>query len=97
MKRSWMIATQIIYILSLFPWLIVRGVSYMLAYDGELYPNARFLFGAVSAYPLVMIASSIWAWISYRREKSSRAGKIFLIPIGYILLVILLVQIGIFG
>jgi len=96
MKRGWLIVAQVFNILMLFPWFLFLGVSYMLAYSGDLYTNARFLVWAVSAYPIIMIAASIWAWISYRQD-SSHAGKIMLIPFAYTLLLDLLVQIGLFG
>ncbi len=96
MKRGWLIAAQIVNLLTLFPWFLFLGVSYMLAYDGDLYTNARFPVWAVSAYPIIMIAASIWAWISYR-QNSSQAGRIMLIPLAYTLLLVLLVQIGLFG
>ena len=69
----------------------------MFAYDGDVtLISSQLILWTISLYPLIMIASSVAAWLAYRREKSSCAGKIFLIPLGYILLVILLTQIGLF-
>ena len=96
MKAGWLIAAQVLNLLTLFPWFLFLGVSYMAAYDGTLYPNARFLVWTISAYPIIMVATSIWAWISYRQD-SPHAGKIMLIPIAYALLLVLLLQIGLFG
>lgn len=91
MLLVWMILAQLIHLLSLLPWwwfLIFTSVYYESGFS--------LLMVTLLLYPLTMVASSVWAWIIYRREKSSRAGRIIAIPIGYILLFLLLIQLGLF-
>jgi hypothetical protein len=96
MKRGWLIAIQFVYLLSIPLWFLIRGLSYMLAYDGDLYTNAIYFVLLVAAYPFIMLAASIWAWLAFRANPA-QAGKIILIPFAYVLLLSLLLLAGVFG
>jgi hypothetical protein len=96
MKRGWLIVIQIVYLISIPVWSFIRGLSWMLAYDGDVYTNAIYFVWAVAAYPYIMVAASIWAWIAFR-TKPDQAGKIVLIPIAYALLIFILLAFGVFG
>jgi hypothetical protein len=84
MKRGWLIVIQIVYLISIPVWSFIRGLSWMLAYDGDVYTNAIYFVWAMAAYP-------------YIRTKPDQAGKIVLIPIAYALLIFILLAFGVFG
>jgi hypothetical membrane protein len=84
-----MILVQLFQIFSLFLWWWFFLFVYI--YSEGANPG---LVVITASYPVIAIASSVWAWITYRREKSSLAGKIISIPIAVFLLFYLAIELG---
>jgi hypothetical protein len=66
----WLIISQVIYLLSLLPWLAMAGLAFM-AFDApgsteQVWP--WLLAGTIWAYPLVPLVCSIAAWVLYRGD-----------------------------
>jgi len=89
MLLAWMITAQLFHILTLFLWWWFFLFVYI--YSEGANPG---LVATTASYPVIVIASSVWAWISYRREKSSLAAKIISIPIAVFLLFYLAIELG---
>ena len=90
MLLAWMIVAQITQILVLFPWWCI--FIYVYVYSEGDSPG---LIVTLASYPAIVLGSSIWAWITYRRAKSKQAGWIIAIPIVFVLLYILAIETGI--
>jgi K+-sensing histidine kinase KdpD len=69
----WLIASQILALLSLVFWLLVAGLSVM-AFDSGVTPEAWAFVIAVWSYPIWPLAFAIAAWIAYARKKDRLAG-----------------------
>lgn len=69
--RAWLIVSQVLYALSLLPWLVMAGMAVM-AFDApgstELWGPWLFV-GTVWSYPLWLLASAVVAWILYARNR----------------------------
>nr|WP_106782511.1 hypothetical protein [Lysinibacillus timonensis] len=59
--RLYLIATQIVYFVTLIPWLILWAMAFIVISHASDMENAM-LFSFLSIYPVVVIASSIIAW-----------------------------------
>jgi hypothetical protein len=65
---TWLIITQVLAILSLFPWLIMAGLS-LLAFDSGYGPSAMLFVAVIWLYPFLPIGCAIRAWWLYRHGK----------------------------
>lgn len=63
-----LIVTQIIYLLCLFPWFLIWGLSFMSFDNGFNFYNIAFVL-FISLYPIVALACSIIAWSLLKRKK----------------------------
>jgi len=69
----WLVASQVLALLSLIVWLVVAGLSVM-AFDSGVTTEAWTFVIAVWSYPIWPIGFAIAAWIAYARKKSRLAG-----------------------
>ena len=69
----WLIASQVLALLSLIFWLVVAGLSVM-AFDSGVSAEAWTFVIAVWSYPIWPVAFAIAAWIAYARKKDRLAG-----------------------
>ena len=69
----WLIASQVLALLSLIFWLVVAGLSVM-AFDSGVNAEAWTFVIAVWSYPIWPVAFAIAAWIAYARKKDRLAG-----------------------
>ena len=92
--RAWMIIATLLYSASLFLWFSMFGLSFM-AFDAGFAFRAAVFVAAVGLYAPVVLGTIIWAWIAYRQSKQRRAGLIMLVPLAYVVLLTLVLQIGI--
>ena len=69
----WLIASQILALLSLLFWLVVAGLSVM-AFDSGVSAEAWAFVIAVWSYPVWPLGFAIAAWIAYARKKDRLAG-----------------------
>lgn len=76
--RTYLVISQILYVICLLPWLVVFGMSFMSFDNGINWANSAFVIG-IGAYPLFVIICSIVAWI-YRKRKKKLAITVNLIP-----------------
>ena len=69
----WLIASQILALLSLIVWLVMAGLSVM-AFDAGVTQEAWNFVIAVWSYPIWPIGFAIAAWIAYARRKDRLAA-----------------------
>jgi hypothetical protein len=69
----WLIASQILALLSLVFWLVIAGLSVM-AFDAGVTQEAWNFVIAVWSYPIWPLGFAIAAWIAYARKKDRLAG-----------------------
>ena len=69
----WLIASQILALLSLIFWLVIAGLSVM-AFDSGVTTEAWTFVIAVWSYPIWPLGFAIAAWIAYARKKDRLAG-----------------------
>lgn len=80
--RTWLIVSQVLYLLSLLPWLGMSGLAFM-AFDapGSTEMWGPWIFaGTIWAYPLLPLVCSIAAWIAYRRGRTRGAAVLTSVP-----------------
>jgi hypothetical protein len=65
---TWLIITQLLGALSLFPWLIMAGLS-VLAFDSGYGLSAVLFVAAIWLYPLLPLGCAVRAWSLYRHGK----------------------------
>ena len=73
---AWLIVTQLVALLSLVPWAILAGFTFV-AVDGGVRDSAGVWAMRIVlwAYPLVPLACTVLAWKAYRRGHTGRAVK----------------------
>lgn len=81
--KTYLVSTQLIYLLFLLPWTLIWGISFM-AFDGGVSLGAIALTLGIGIYPLVLIACSIVAWLQRNNRKRS-AVFVNLIPMLWVL------------
>ena len=91
---AWMIVATLIYSASLAICFGVFGLSFM-AFDAGFAIGPALFVVAIGLYSVVALGTIIWAWAQYRRNEKRKASLIMLIPAGYVALIALLLQIGI--
>lgn len=69
----WLIASQILALLSLIFWLVMAGLSVM-AFDAGVTAEAWTFVIIVWSYPLWPLGFAIAAWIAYARKKDRLSG-----------------------
>jgi hypothetical protein len=69
----WLIASQVLALLSLIFWLVIAGLSVM-AFDAGVTAEAWAFVITVWSYPIWPLAFAIAAWIAYARKKDRLAG-----------------------
>ncbi len=82
MKRL-LIISQILYAVSLIPWIIIWGLSFMSFDGGVNLSNVSFVL-IISLYPVAVIACSILTWL-FRSKKKKLALVINLIPLVWVI------------
>jgi hypothetical protein len=69
----WLIASQVLALLSLIFWLVIAGLSVM-AFDSGVSTEAWTFVIAVWSYPVWPLGFAIASWIAYARKKDRLAG-----------------------
>ncbi len=81
----WLIVSQVIGVLAIFPWLLYIGGASLAAAlgtsDRALLANIFYL---VASYPLVLLVCIITAWILFRLKKHKTANIVTSIPMIYV-------------
>ncbi|MDQ6600855.1 hypothetical protein [Bacillus salipaludis] len=81
--KPYLIISQILYVLSLIPWFVIWGLSFMSFDNGMNVANVSFVL-AISLYPVVVITGSILSWV-FRVKKRRFAVLINLLPMLWII------------
>ncbi|WP_391560828.1 hypothetical protein [Robertmurraya sp.] len=66
--KPFLIITQILYVLSLLPWFVIWGMSFMSFDAGIGFYNSLFVL-IITLYPVAVIVSSILSWVFHRKRK----------------------------
>ena len=85
---TWLIITQVLAALSLFPWLIMAGLS-VLAFDSGYGLSAVLFVAAIWLYPLLPLGCAVRAWWLYRHGKQRSAVIASSIPLLVVLPLVL--------
>lgn len=91
----WLIASQVLALLSLVFWLMAAGFSVM-AFDAGVTQEAWSFVVAVWAYPLWPIAFTIAAWVAYARKKDTLAAVLTTLTFLPVLVLILIIMLSSF-
>jgi hypothetical protein len=86
----WLIASQLLALVSLFFWLMVAGLSVM-AFDSGESPEAWAFVITVWSYPTWPLVFSVSSWIAYARKKDKLAGILTTFTFLPVLLLILVI------
>ena len=81
--KSYLIISQVLYILSFVPWFVIWGLSFMTFDSGVNLYNALFVL-VITLYPVAVVTGSISAWI-FRVKKKRLAIMMNLIPMIWII------------
>lgn len=81
--KPYLIISQILYVLSLVPWFVIWGLSFMSFDGGVNLANGSFVL-VISLFPFAVIAASILAWV-FRVKKPRFAIMINLVPMLWII------------
>jgi hypothetical protein len=69
--KPFLIIIQVLYVLSLLPWFVIWGLSFMSFDAGIGFYNTLFV-SVITIYPVVVVVSSILAWVfRLKRRKLS--------------------------
>lgn len=85
----WLIASQLLALLSLIFWLLVAGLSVM-AFDSGVTTEAWTFVIAVWSYPIWPIGFASAAWIAYARKKDRLADVLTPLRFLHVLVLIIL-------
>jgi len=66
--KLFLIITQILYVLSLLPWFVIWGMSFMSFDAGIGLYNSLFVI-TITLYPVAVIVGSILSWVFHRKRK----------------------------
>ncbi len=81
----WLIVSQVIGVLALFPWLLyIGGASLATALGTSDRPLLANIFYLVASYPLVLLVCIIATWILFRLKKHKTASIVTSIPMIYV-------------
>ncbi|MEW5926547.1 MAG: hypothetical protein AB1941_03610 [Gemmatimonadota bacterium] len=81
---AWMVATQLLALASLLPWLAVVAGTSLLAFDAPVSAEAvapRVFMGVVWSYPLLPLGCAAAAWLAYARRRYRRAAVLSAVPL----------------
>jgi len=67
--KPFLIITQILYVLSLLPWFVIWGMSFMSFDAGIGFYNSLFVI-TITLYPVAVIVGSILSWVFHRKRKN---------------------------
>jgi hypothetical protein len=81
--KLYLIISQILYALSLIPWFVIWGLSFMSFDSGVNLANGSFVL-TITLYPVAVIICSILAWV-FRVKKKRSSIIINLLPMLWIL------------
>jgi hypothetical protein len=81
--KAYLIISQILYGLSLAPWFVIWGLSFMSFDNGVNGYNVTFVL-IISLYPVAVLTCSILAWV-FRVKKRRFALMINLFPLLWII------------
>jgi peptidoglycan/LPS O-acetylase OafA/YrhL len=81
--KLYLISTQVLYALSLVPWLMIWGLSFMSFDSGFHVYNVSFVL-AITLYPVAVLVGSVLAWL-FRNKKKKFAIIINLLPFVWII------------
>jgi K+-sensing histidine kinase KdpD len=91
----WLIASQLLALLSLIFWLFAAGLSVM-AFDSGVTQEAWNFVIAVWAYPIWPLMFAIAAWIAYARRKDKLAAVLTALTFLPVLVLILVIALSSF-
>ncbi|HYK74242.1 MAG TPA: hypothetical protein VEV44_14195 [Pseudoneobacillus sp.] len=80
--KTFLIISQLVYLLCIIPWLPIWGLSFMSFDNGIALGNVTFV-SAIGLYPIAVIICSIFAWL-LRIRKMGIAIILNLIPMLWI-------------
>jgi hypothetical protein len=81
----WLIVSQVIGVLALFPWLFyIGGASLAAALGTSGRTSLVNIFYLVASYPVVLVVCIIAAWILWRQQKHKTANIVTSIPMIYV-------------
>lgn len=66
--KPFLVIIQILYVLSLLPWFVIWGLSFMSFDAGIGFYNALFVL-VITIYPIVVVVSSIFAWVFRKKRR----------------------------
>jgi hypothetical protein len=81
---AWMVASQLLALTSLLPWLAVVAGTSILAFDAPVSAEAvapRVFMGVVWSYPLLPLGCAAAAWLAYARRRYRRAAVLSAVPL----------------
>ncbi len=67
--KPFLIITQVLYVLSLLPWFVIWGMSFMSFDAGIGLYNSLFVI-TITLYPVAVIVGSILSWVFHRKRKN---------------------------
>jgi hypothetical protein len=76
----YLVIIQVFYLLTLFPWFVIWGLSTM-AFDAGISAWGISLMTIVSLYPIAVIACSILSWVFRKKWRSLNIYIISAIPL----------------
>jgi hypothetical protein len=81
--RMFLIISQIFYLISIIPWFVIWGLSFMSFDGGVTFSNGVYVL-VITLYPIAVIICSILSWVF--RVKRKRLSLIFnLIPLIWVI------------
>lgn len=81
----WLIVSQVIGVLALFPWLLyIGGASLAAALSTSGQTLLSKLFFLIASYPVVLLVCIVTAWILWRQQKHKTANIVTSIPMIYV-------------
>ena len=81
--KSYLLISQILYVLSFIPWFVIWGLSFMSFDNGMNAANVSFVL-VISLYPIAVIVASILSWV-FRVKRKRFAVLINLLPMLWII------------
>lgn len=66
--KLYLIVTQAVYFLTLFPWFVIWGLSFM-SFDAGFSTLAVTIVSIVSLYPVAVLVCSILGWVLHSKKK----------------------------
>jgi hypothetical protein len=81
----WLIVSQVIGVLAIFPWLLyIAGASLVAALGTSGRALLTNLFFLIASYPLVLLICIVAAWILWRQQKHKTANIVSSLPMIYV-------------